>query len=126
MKYLIILLMCCSCSTPPNLDIGFTDGPEQAKFAFMMTGNDFTVDMKGNNYTLHGQNLNYNQVRNLFFMISPWSYAELKKFVLNLCHSNKVKCNYTQTVNSIAQIEEKMKASMNYEQRVLFEKILLE
>ena len=91
-----ILFGCAQNPTPPNVAIGFSDALEHANFHPLMTGADFQVDMQGHNYTQNGQNLNYDQMRNLFFYISPWDYVLIKNFILQYCHDRPDICTYSQ------------------------------
>jgi hypothetical protein len=126
MKYLFLLLLCVGCATPPDKPVCVQDENENAHCIFMMTGGAFDVDNLGKQYTQDGRNWNFTELRQMSLMMPPDTYAALKKFLLNYCHKNTNNCNYPQAVVAIAKIEEKMKASMNFEQRQLFEQILAE
>lgn len=120
--YLIILTGCAN--KPPNIDLGFTDKKDQANFTYTIQGKDFKVDNAGHNYTLHGQNLTYDQMRDLFFYMSPWAWGDMKNFLLNYCHQNPSACTYEDVAAKFIEIENRIKAQMQPETKSQFENIL--
>jgi len=113
-----------ACATPPDKPVCVQDSAESAHCVFMMTGGAFDVDNLGKNYTEDGRNWNFTELNEMSLMMPPDTYAELKKFLLNYCHKNANNCNYSKAMAAVAKIESKMKASMTYKQRVLFDLIL--
>lgn len=127
MRLLLLCIFLVGCAgKPPNDEIGFTDGPAHANFTYMVTGTDFSVDNVGHNYTLHGQNLNYDQMRALFFYVSPWTWADMKQFFLNYCHANPNVCDYAKVQKRFTVVEDAAKAKMSPDNRAIFESILAE
>jgi hypothetical protein len=104
--FAMLLPIFVSCAgKPPNDEIGFTDAPGRANFTYLVQGTDFVVDNQGHNYTLHGQNLSYDQMRDLFFYVSPWTLADIKTFFLNYCHKNPGVCVYDSLLKKINEVE---------------------
>jgi hypothetical protein len=126
-KYLLSILLLAGCAnnpTPPNDPIGYKDAQEHANFHYMMTGSDFPVDMQGHNYTLNGANLNYDQMRDLFFYISPWTLEDIKNFILVYCHSRQSTCTYSKAQDYFARIESDLKKKMSLEMKSFFDDVI--
>lgn len=93
----VFLLVACTLQ-PPNKSICYTDGPSHANCAFLVQGNDFSVDNQGHNFTQDGRNWNYTELLLNSLILPPDTAAAEKQFFLNFCHQNPNDCNYSQAL----------------------------
>lgn len=112
MKYLKILLLLCylnivGCSTysPPNIDGCVKDAPEHEHCAYMMNGPDFEIDNVGHNYTLHGENENYDQFDKEAVRLSVGAYVMLRSSFLEWCHKTPKECTYQTVSDKLTEFE---------------------
>ena len=103
---ILCIFLCTSCATFKDDPICAQDAPTDALCVWIVSNKQQHVDNSGNNqFTDHGRDWNFSQLQQNSLILPPDSWGDLKASILQYCHDNPDKCEYSSVNDSINFVE---------------------